>query len=50
MKYLLSLMIIFTSSIAHAGCWLDNSEYPVGTVIDGYECGADGNWAQIERN
>ena len=42
----ISIALLLSSFSATAGCWLDGKEYPVGIVVNGYECGADGYWVK----
>ncbi len=44
MKVLIVVGLMFISMTVSAGCRLDGVEYPVGAVVDGYECGSDGQW------
>ncbi len=44
MKKLIVFVLVIVSQSAYADCTFSGEEYPEGTVINGYVCGADGKW------
>lgn len=48
MKKMIILVLLTLSQTAYADCKFSGEEYPEGTVINGYVCGADGKWHSSE--
>lgn len=39
-----TLLLLFFASTAHAKCWYNGREYPTGSQIGSKVCGYDGYW------
>ena len=48
-KLIVFVLLIFSQSV-YADCTFSGEEYPEGTVINGYVCGADGKWRSESQN
>jgi len=46
---LLVILYVFYPGLCVADCWYEGNRYPTGTVIGGFECGADGQWRIVRR-